>query len=401
MKFRNILFVVVVSIAILSCNKDDDSGQQPSPTPENRAPEAFNLLAPENGAEHELLRPEFSWQAATDPDGDTVTYDVYLGKGNEADSLIAKGILETHYMPMEELELFGEYSWKVVAKDKNDGQQSTVNQEFTVDPLLYLKKYEVGCQPNGVRTVFEYDGNDRLIELASYQEGGLQKIIWGYDSKGRLIQKDGLEGKNLRFIYDDLDRNTKVEFRDNDGALTEFTILEYDSANRLVRAKEFYATNDKEPHTIYRVDYPDGSSLPSQILVEFSQMFKNATGISLKWDTQGNVIEIRETQIEIASGLKNVLLRTFEYDELKNPLYTIYKKFKLPDFHYAAEITGSDLLFPFGWVSKNNITLEYAGQIGGKILDVTPKSYEYNKQGYPIKMTEMHEGNKTLVCYTY
>jgi len=76
--FLNLVLVgsIVVPVLLSSCNKGKD---KPEPAPANQAPNSFDLVGVANGASNVDLMPNFSWTAATDPDGDTVTYDLYIG----------------------------------------------------------------------------------------------------------------------------------------------------------------------------------------------------------------------------------------------------------------------------------------------------------------------------------
>ncbi|WP_289061122.1 hypothetical protein [uncultured Zobellia sp.] len=55
--------------------------------PANLAPEPFNLIGVTDGAVGVDVYPTFSWQTATDPDGDAITYDLYLGKEEDSTEL--------------------------------------------------------------------------------------------------------------------------------------------------------------------------------------------------------------------------------------------------------------------------------------------------------------------------
>lgn len=122
-----LLFALLLST---SCKKDDDSMIP------NRAPEAFSLLTMEDQTSDAPLTPTFTWQSATDSDGDAVVYDLYLEiRGNElivpilgegsppADPtlIIAQGITETTFTPTEQLPINNQFTWKVVARDNQGG----------------------------------------------------------------------------------------------------------------------------------------------------------------------------------------------------------------------------------------------------------------------------------------
>lgn len=188
--------VVVLGLVFSACSKDDGPAPKPDtdPTPENRAPEAFSLTSPEHGAETEALRPEFSWQAATDPDGDAVAYDLLLGKGAglTPDSLMARGILETTYTPEQDLPATGEYQWQVIAKDDKGGMIASGVFAFTVARPVRLKdaqKVDVANAFIGREKHAAVVFDDRMFILGGFGNG--QNLN---DSPSSTDGKDWVEG---------------------------------------------------------------------------------------------------------------------------------------------------------------------------------------------------------------
>ena len=105
--------------------------------PANRAPEPFNLIGVTDGAVGVDVYPTFSWQAAKDPDGDAITYDLYLGKEEDPTELYTADLTSTSFEVTERLHTYDFYYWKVVAKDpENATMNSTVN-EFSVRGLKF------------------------------------------------------------------------------------------------------------------------------------------------------------------------------------------------------------------------------------------------------------------------
>ncbi len=70
---KHILKILLFLFLFTACKKNDDDNEQI-----NTAPEAFALLTIKNEAENTSLNPTFTWQPATDLDGDLVVYDLYL-----------------------------------------------------------------------------------------------------------------------------------------------------------------------------------------------------------------------------------------------------------------------------------------------------------------------------------
>ncbi len=95
-----------------ACSKD-------KPKPANQAPDTFNLVGVTNGATNVDVMPNLSWSAATDPDGDAISYDLYIDSNENPTTLFAEDITATNYQLQERLSIVEQYYWKVVAKDNN------------------------------------------------------------------------------------------------------------------------------------------------------------------------------------------------------------------------------------------------------------------------------------------
>ena len=130
--------IVLFALIIVSCKKEDDNNGRV-----NTAPEAFALLTVENETEDAALNPTFTWQPATDVDGDSVVYDLYLEiqnnngitvlilDGNQTSPdptiIIAQGLTEASFTITDPLPINSQFIWKVVARDNHGG---TVESEI-------------------------------------------------------------------------------------------------------------------------------------------------------------------------------------------------------------------------------------------------------------------------------
>ncbi|MDK2887071.1 MAG: hypothetical protein PWP54_1651, partial [Thermosipho sp. (in: thermotogales)] len=115
--------------------KDGKGGISESPVWQfttNYLPEIDKEIEPEDGASGVLINPMLKW-SATDRDGDKLTYDLYLGKGEELE-LVAKDLEENSYM-VEGLENGETYSWKIVVKDERGGEVEGPVWKFTTNYL--------------------------------------------------------------------------------------------------------------------------------------------------------------------------------------------------------------------------------------------------------------------------
>ena len=119
MKTLSKTFCPLVTALVLAtgCSKDDGGNG----TTENRPPEAFDLIAVADGATDVDVKPTFSWNPATDPDGDEVTYNLYLGTDAAALTEVATGLTAPSFQLEERLSLLTGHFWKVLAEDGQGG----------------------------------------------------------------------------------------------------------------------------------------------------------------------------------------------------------------------------------------------------------------------------------------
>lgn len=97
----------------------------------NRAPTAPTLISPANNAIVDTTRtPTLKWTSSTDPDGDALTYDVYLGTNNPPTTKVASGQADTTFTTAR-LKFKTDYYWKVIAKDGKGGEVSSTVPKFT------------------------------------------------------------------------------------------------------------------------------------------------------------------------------------------------------------------------------------------------------------------------------
>lgn len=106
--FTGVVAVFFISLTVVNCGGD---GGAPN-TPTNPYPGA--------NAKEVAVNTVLAWEC-TDPDGDELTYDVYLGTDQNPPG-VAQGVSAPYYSPTEGLAGGTTYYWKVVAKD---GSNST------------------------------------------------------------------------------------------------------------------------------------------------------------------------------------------------------------------------------------------------------------------------------------
>ncbi|MCX7546897.1 lipocalin family protein [Xanthomarina sp. F1114] len=138
--FKPLILLLLVGFAFSSCSSDDDSA------PANQAPNIFNVTDVSNDAD---LQPQLSWESATDPENDAITYQVYLDTQNPPQTSIASNLNTTSYSTQTDLQPETTYYWMVVAKDTHGNTtQSNIDsfktRELTTGEILVGKWYFEG-----------------------------------------------------------------------------------------------------------------------------------------------------------------------------------------------------------------------------------------------------------------
>lgn len=196
-----ILSIACAMLFLASCSKDDDSAPQ---EPENQAPNTFNLIEIPDGATDIELQPQLTWEAATDPDGDQVTYQIYLDVKNPPQTSIANNLGVNSLDIEEKLQPETNYYWKVVAEDTNGNTTESAVSSFTTRDMTnaeaivgkWFFESAVGVPPFSAcqKTSFFLFTEDLFIQLVMYEEdssGNCVEVSNGigtYEVEGDQIQ---------------------------------------------------------------------------------------------------------------------------------------------------------------------------------------------------------------------
>ncbi|MGB5820986.1 MAG: kelch repeat-containing protein [Saonia sp.] len=223
MRLLNIL--LVFTLLITACGKEDspsnfendsdssneeevvdneeepgDNNQNEDNPPPNSPPGSFSLLTFENGIENvELINPEFSWEEATDPDGDSVTYKFLFEATNmEPTIILAENLTQSSFLYESILSRDTFYSWRVIASDINSATTDSEIYNFTTRPVKVNELVsEAEFEGRSEHTVLVFDGKlwiiggvdrfERSDEVWSSEDG----INWtkitnnaGFESRG-------------------------------------------------------------------------------------------------------------------------------------------------------------------------------------------------------------------------
>ncbi len=127
-------------------------GNKPPNPPENPYPWNDSTGYP--------IKINFSWQCE-DPDGDNMTYDIYLGEYNPPNSnqtLIAENISVPWFEHTELLDFLTWYEWRVVAKDEWDDDFGNYN----TSSLNWTFKTEANLPPNKASDPFPSNESENI-----------------------------------------------------------------------------------------------------------------------------------------------------------------------------------------------------------------------------------------------
>lgn len=177
MKKGDFIFFVG-ALFLVGCGGDDGIDQS-NPDPINMPPSSFKLVnVPDESVDVSPI-PLFEWESTLDPDGDPITYDLYLDP-NEVTAKIAENITGTTFTldPTMALALARTYNWKVVAKDGKGGETSSAIFSFKVKGLDDVKKLDAQTPfypiENHASEVFD----QKMWVLGGFDKGEASSTPW-------------------------------------------------------------------------------------------------------------------------------------------------------------------------------------------------------------------------------
>ncbi|MDO6472334.1 kelch repeat-containing protein [Maribacter sp. 1_MG-2023] len=133
---------ITLSSIFINCRSDDDKvileeGETPNQPDKtvNQAPDDFELIAVIDGATDVDVMPNFLWNAAVDPEGDSISYELFVDENSNPTTSLANTINETNFTLEERLPLNQDLFWKVVANDSEGNETSSETFSFTTRNL--------------------------------------------------------------------------------------------------------------------------------------------------------------------------------------------------------------------------------------------------------------------------
>lgn len=175
-----VLFLGVSTLCFTACSTSetpDPMMEEPDPDAEeeeeeetpNMAPNPFDLIGLEDTATDVDLRPSFEWNAATDPEGDAITYSFISDEQQDPANVVIAGLTETMYSFDTDLIFGTTYSWKVSAEDSNGNTTDSPIRTFTTR-LIGQQLPEPAFSVRHQTQVTEF--NDKLYLVGGYGFNG-------------------------------------------------------------------------------------------------------------------------------------------------------------------------------------------------------------------------------------
>ena len=164
--------------------------------PANNPPTAPNNPVPINGMIDVPLTLTLKWDASTDPDGDTIKYDVYLSSNPSNMVIKALDCTTNSYEITQPLDYGTKYYWKVVAKDGKGGETEGTVWNFTTKTN----------NPPSIPSIPDPADNANNVSITP-------TLSWGKctDPDGDIVKYDvlfGEDGQSLTEMATDLSTNS-------------------------------------------------------------------------------------------------------------------------------------------------------------------------------------------------
>ena len=229
---KRILYTLALSTVLWSCGGSggSDTPTPPPPTPINNAPTVPTLVYPTNNLLCIDNVLDFDWNASTDPDGDSVTYQVQVAK-DAGFSQLVHTVTESSTLRSLSLEKGIAYYWRVRATDSKSlsSSYSSTNQFYTegegvsnhlpFSPLLVAPTLNLVVTTSTVTlqwTADDVDTSDTLTYDVYFETGDTPTqqvatnqaattlsvdLVSGQTYSWKVVVKDGQGGQTIGQIW--------------------------------------------------------------------------------------------------------------------------------------------------------------------------------------------------------
>ncbi|MDN5202719.1 fibronectin type III domain-containing protein [Fulvivirgaceae bacterium BMA10] len=191
MKYINQLFILVITLSIVLSCKNDDEGDPVAP---NQKPDNFEVTVTQVTSRSAQL----DWEAVTDPDGDNITYTIWLN-----DEEAQAGFSDSEFL-LEQLEAETDYTGKVAASDGKGGITESAFAFSTEAFTIGWKRFLGGSANDVARSIQQTDDGGYIATGHSASsdgdvgdnEGDTDIWITKLDENGNLLWETNLGGSN-------------------------------------------------------------------------------------------------------------------------------------------------------------------------------------------------------------
>ncbi len=267
----------------------------------NELPSRPTLIFPEDGATEVTLDVVFQWQA-TDPDNDTLSYELELRNGSTNEIQSFKTVQDTTLM-VSDLKLSTKYFWQVTVNDGFNNDVVSGISEFTTiaapnNPFYFVKEV------NGNSVIFS--GN---LDLSGNDETEIDVDVFQLTSESN---------NSFRPRYNPV--QNKVAFLRNIGGNTQLFTMDPDGTNSV----QISASIPVNGFRLDEVDFcwaQNGSKLYYPNFAKLYSINPDGSGISEIYETaDGSLI----TEVEVSEfDTDLVLLKTNDLNGYNARIYTV------------------------------------------------------------------------------
>lgn len=191
MSYRYLLIIISL-ILFLGCTSEEvqnNPEQEQNLPPEesepdsesNSPPDIFDLKDVPNGSTGVRLRPLLSWDKATDPDNDSINYDILLDKDQNPSTVVISNIEDNVFEFVESLEPLTTYYWRVIAKDSSGNSTESQIFSFTTQDLYSIVTDAAEFEERVSHTSVVFKNQIWVIAGATTKQdgsGNLENDVW-------------------------------------------------------------------------------------------------------------------------------------------------------------------------------------------------------------------------------